>query len=136
MNQSILLSEWKSRQVLPSPPEAPKEPTTISTRAAALTRTESYASSTVPPVDASMTVDPSMTSAATAPPYSLPPRPRSPTPDVDVDAERGTPEAEGGAEEEAREDESQAIVVQLEKGVPRWQGFENIGWNTTLTQVS
>jgi chromatin structure-remodeling complex subunit RSC1/2 len=63
-------------------------------------------------------------------------RPRSPSPDVDVDGERGTPEPEVGAEEEARDEESQGIISQLEKGVPRWEGLEDIGWCETLSAVS
>jgi chromatin structure-remodeling complex subunit RSC1/2 len=63
-------------------------------------------------------------------------RPRSPSPEIDVDGERGTPEPDFGPEEEAKDEESQGIISQLEKGVPRWAGLEDIGWCDTLNQVS
>lgn len=62
-------------------------------------------------------------------------RPRSPSPDADVDVERGTPEPEGPVEEEARDEESQAIITQLERGLPRWEGLEDVGWNESIPEV-
>jgi chromatin structure-remodeling complex subunit RSC1/2 len=63
-------------------------------------------------------------------------RPRSPTPDMDVDVERGTPEPEGGVEEEARDEDSQAIIAQLERGLPRWPGLEDVGWSDDIPEVT
>jgi hypothetical protein len=62
------------------------------------------------------------TSAPTPGPFFRPvaPRPRSPSPEMDIDVRRGTLEPEVGVnEEEAREDETLAIISQLEKGLPR-----------------
>lgn len=35
-----------------------------------------------------------------------------------------------------RDDESDEIVRVLEKGLPRWEGFENIGWMGNVGHVS
>ena len=40
----------------------------------------------------------------------------------------GTPEPEGGIDETARDEEGEAIVQQLERGLPRWQGLGDQGW--------
>jgi chromatin structure-remodeling complex subunit RSC1/2 len=73
---------------------------------------------------------------ATPPPFrTVAPRPRSPSAEVDIDGERGTPDPDAAAEEDARDEDSHAIVSQLEKGVPRWQGLEDVGFNEDLTVV-
>jgi len=46
--------------------------------------------------------------------------------DVDVG---GTPEPEGmGADDMARDGESDLVVQQLERGLPRWEGLADFGW--------
>ena len=46
--------------------------------------------------------------------------------DVDVG---GTPEPENmGADDMARDGESDLVVQQLERGLPRWEGFGDFGW--------
>lgn len=52
--------------------------------------------------------------------------------DVDVG---GTPEPENTAPESARDGESDEIVRQLEKGLPRWEGFAGVGWTQNLAAV-
>jgi chromatin structure-remodeling complex subunit RSC1/2 len=50
------------------------------------------------------------------------------SPDMDVDV-GGTPEPETmGADDMARDGESDLIVQQLERGLPRWEGFGDFGW--------
>jgi len=57
---------------------------------------------------------------------SSPPRMSSPDMDVDVG---GTPEPESmGADDMAHDGESDLIVQQLERGLPRWEGFGDFGW--------
>jgi chromatin structure-remodeling complex subunit RSC1/2 len=57
---------------------------------------------------------------------SSPPRMSSPDMDVDVG---GTPEPEGmGADDMARDGESDLVVQQLERGLPRWEGLGDFGW--------
>ncbi|KAI0034332.1 hypothetical protein K488DRAFT_9522, partial [Vararia minispora EC-137] len=53
--------------------------------------------------------------------------PRLPSPDMDIDV-GGTPEPEGGMDETARDEEGEAIIQQLERGLPRWQGLGEEGW--------
>ena len=62
-----------------------------------------------------------------------PDRPHSPEMEVDVG---GTPEPEVVAQETARDGESEEIVRQLEKGLPRWEGFADVGWAEGITPVS
>jgi hypothetical protein len=50
------------------------------------------------------------------------------SPDMDVDV-GGTPEPENmGADDMARDGESDLVVQQLERGLPRWEGFGDFGW--------
>jgi chromatin structure-remodeling complex subunit RSC1/2 len=52
------------------------------------------------------------------------------SPDMDVDV-GGTPEPEGmGADDMARDGESDLVVQQLERGLPRWEGLgaQDFGW--------
>lgn len=66
-------------------------------------------------------------------PPSSPERPSTPEPDVDVG---GTPEPEAVSYETARDGESDAIVRQLERGLPRWEGFADVGWAEDISMVS
>lgn len=62
-----------------------------------------------------------------------PSRPITPEPEFDVG---GTPEPETSAQDMALDGESDAIVQQLEKGLPRWEGFEETGWSDDIPEVS
>ncbi len=48
----------------------------------------------------------------------------------------GTPEPEVVAQDTARDGESEEIVRQLEKGLPRWEGLADVGWADNITPVS
>lgn len=52
--------------------------------------------------------------------------------DVDIG---GTPEPEGPSHDAARDPESDEIVQQLEKGLPRWEGFADVGWMNEVDPV-
>lgn len=52
--------------------------------------------------------------------------------DVDVG---GSPEPETTAQDMALDGESDAIVQQLEKGLPRWEGFADVGWANDIPEV-
>jgi hypothetical protein len=57
---------------------------------------------------------------------SSPPRMSSPDMDVEVG---GTPEPESmGADDMARDGESDLVVQQLERGLPRWENLGDFGW--------
>jgi len=50
------------------------------------------------------------------------------SPDMDVDV-GGTPEPENmGADDMARDGESDLVVQQLERGLPRWDASGDFGW--------
>ena len=50
------------------------------------------------------------------------------SPDMDVEV-GGTPEPENmGADDMARDGESDLVVQQLERGLPRWEAFGDFGW--------
>ncbi|KAH9060710.1 hypothetical protein EDB87DRAFT_1613452 [Lactarius vividus] len=64
--------------------------------------------------------------ASTSNQPSSPPRMSSPDMDVDVG---GTPEPESmGVDDMARDGESDLVVQQLERGLPRWEGLGDAGW--------
>lgn len=52
--------------------------------------------------------------------------------DVDIG---GTPEPEGPSHDTTRDPESDEIVQQLEKGLPRWEGFADVGWMNEVDPV-
>lgn len=47
----------------------------------------------------------------------------------------GTPEPETVAMETALDGEGDVIVQQLERGLPRWEGFADVGWSQDIPQV-
>ena len=132
--------EWRERAVLPTPPEGLPPTSAQATHGVPLTqepatpaasspaKVSSASPKRVPPAES---VTPA-TTAATPAPAKSPDRQLSPEMDVDVG---GTPEPETAAQEMALDSESDAIVQQLEKGLPRWEGFAEIGWNTTIAKV-
>ncbi|EKM60679.1 uncharacterized protein PHACADRAFT_246748 [Phanerochaete carnosa HHB-10118-sp] len=72
-----------------------------------------------------------------APPTRATAVPRTPerqmTPEIDVDG-GGSPEPETTAQDMALDGESDAIVQQLEKGLPRWEGFADVGWANDIPE--
>lgn len=166
--KGILVSEWKSRQVLPTPrdspppespqkkhqptpPPAPPAPSSTSTSAPPAAPTSQpvpTTRSTTATAAGQSQPTPTTVTATTATPApvastsALPPlaaRPRSPSPELDV--ERSSPEpdhepeTEGtGEEEAARDEDSSAIIAQLERSLPGWQGLEDVGWNENIRE--
>ncbi|KAI0344044.1 hypothetical protein BDW22DRAFT_1412656 [Trametopsis cervina] len=128
--RALLDKEWRARTTLPTPadglpatsaqahhgvplPTLPKPAATPATNTAAPT----------PPV-----AGPSTIKRAEASTYSAKMDPeRASSPDMDVDV-GGTPEPDAGPMEAALDGESDAIVQQLERSLPRWTGFEEVGW--------
>ncbi|KAI0666207.1 hypothetical protein C8Q78DRAFT_994933 [Trametes maxima] len=145
--KGILESEWKQRSALPTPPASapPSSAQKVHAqkdqkeRAAAppipsktqptpqVQKTSVKASAPIP-----MDVDPTPQGSSQPTPAAGAKSPeRPPSPDVDVDI-GGTPEPEVGAHDGARDGESDEIVRQLEKGLPRWEGFADVGWTDDL----
>lgn len=160
--KGILHSEWSQRSVLPAPPTpapptqkanaskdhkeraaAPQPPPKSQTIAASSSTSQSR-SSTKPtspslvdqtpiptPMHVSLSqsreVKEAIASAATPEVES--------SQDMDVDI-GGTPEPEPVTQDLARDGESEEIIRQLEKGLPRWEGFADVGWAEDLSPVS
>ena len=161
--QTALETEWKKRPVLPatrsSPPpssaqkvhgdaavEAKEEPGTPASATPALPTPAALP--TTAPV---RTITPAYQNNAAAPAAStstshyrpVPIRPKStqriPSPDADVDAvspESDGQDDDGAAFQAERDPQSEEIVKQLEKGLPRWPGFGEEGWMKEVHPVS
>lgn len=61
---------------------------------------------------------------------------------MDVDVQGMSPEPDGQADATAgpsagqdRDGDSEAIIRQLEKSLPSWEGFGDLGWMSEVTQV-
>ncbi|KAI0307427.1 hypothetical protein B0F90DRAFT_1673495 [Multifurca ochricompacta] len=148
--KSTFENEWKLRTVLPmptrtSPPPTsaqkvhgqvanhqppPETPITSAPPAALVAPAKSASQQAPTPIGTSSTsaVDspaPQQLSTSNQQPSS-PPRMSSPDMDVDVG---GTPEPEGiGVDDMARDGESDLVVQQLERGLPRWENLGDFGW--------
>jgi hypothetical protein len=158
LTQSAFENEWRARTVLPPPPRTSPPPTSAQKVHGHLAIQQPQPDRVATPTPGSVALTPSVNSAAAAtqqqPPTkaetpsaptteplapqqttasassqqqpSSPPRMSSPDMDVDVG---GTPEPETlGADDMAHDGESDLIVQQLERGLPRWEGFGDFGW--------
>ncbi|KAH9927429.1 uncharacterized protein BXZ73DRAFT_48932 [Epithele typhae] len=145
--KGILLTEWKRRPILPPPPTTPSQKPhakKVQKERAAATPTPANAPptpSTSQPLpkpstsSSAMDVDPHTSSSRpqskqTAAKLRTPDHPSSSDIEVDVG---GTPEPEPVAPDAAREGEGDEIVRQLEKSLPRWEGFADVGWAEGLS---
>ncbi|KZT64027.1 hypothetical protein DAEQUDRAFT_733167 [Daedalea quercina L-15889] len=144
--KAMLETEWKRRSVLPTPRGSPPPSSAQKTHAAAsgstaprpaqqpaattaTAKAASRPSLTVQPQAAAPTPAPPTQAAAPAPapaPAAKSPE-RHSSPEMDVDV-GGTPEPEGPSHDGTRDAEADEIVRQLEKGLPRWEGFGDAGW--------
>ncbi|KAI0271698.1 hypothetical protein BC834DRAFT_860890 [Gloeopeniophorella convolvens] len=147
--KSMFESEWKLRTVLPAatrsspppssaqkvhgqvaaqqpapvPPAAPAQPAAPASPAKP---TPQPAPAQPGPSSTPAVASPAPQRASTSNQPSSPPRTSSPDMDVEVG---GTPEPENmGADDMARDGESDLVVQQLERGLPRWEGPSDFGW--------
>ncbi|KAI0662365.1 hypothetical protein C8Q70DRAFT_957817 [Cubamyces menziesii] len=143
--KGILENEWKQRPVLPPPPTSAPSSSAQKVhakkdqqeRAAASPAPTAHAQTAAPaqkasfkaPAPSAMNVDPTPQGSSQPTEASVADRPASPEVDVDIG---GTPEPEVGGRDSARDGESDEIVRQLEKGLPRWEGFADVGWAEDL----
>ncbi|KAL5518380.1 hypothetical protein ACEPAH_62 [Sanghuangporus vaninii] len=154
--KDLMESEWKKRSVLPTPPEAPPEssPQKLSSKAAQSTASSSRVHPTTSATKTSHTAKPTKSSTTPVPPAvtaissaaaaaSAPPatpslaHSQSQDMDMDVDVGGGPSDNEGEAENYGysgpmstvtRDAESDDIVWQLERALPRWEGYGDKGW--------
>ncbi|PIL30846.1 hypothetical protein GSI_07014 [Ganoderma sinense ZZ0214-1] len=118
---------------------APPPPAKSQTIAASSSKSQSRSSTkpaSPPHVDQSPVPSPTHVSQSQSNDVKKEPTPakaKAPTPEVDLPQDMdvdigGTPEPEPVMQDLARDNESQDIIRQLEKGLPRWQGFADVGW--------
>ncbi|KAG6817288.1 hypothetical protein H0H87_010630 [Tephrocybe sp. NHM501043] len=155
--KTLLETEWKNKSFLPAtrsspPPSSAQKVHKVVVEESSAASTSSSAStpapapvSAPPPVQAPpRVVTPAVrrtpiptASSSTSHAKPVPIRPRSHlTPEMDVDIM-----SENGQGNEAptaiyRDQESDEIVKQLEKGLPRWPGLGEEGWSEEVSQVS
>ncbi|TFK84868.1 hypothetical protein K466DRAFT_664886 [Polyporus arcularius HHB13444] len=143
--KGILENEWRARSVLPPPPPSPatsapqdaqpkKEPKERAAATPAPVRSHSSAKlqpAPAAPPRAHVNATPSTSSQVKEVVKQKSPE-RSASPDMDVDI-GGTPEPELTGHDAARDGESEEIVRQLEKSLPRWEGFDDVGWAEDIT---
>ncbi|KAI0761651.1 hypothetical protein BD413DRAFT_588501 [Trametes elegans] len=148
--KGMLESEWRQRSVLPTPPTSAPSSSAQKVhaqkeqheRAAAPATSAKSSSQSAPQTQKALSSTPAPAAMNVAPTPPRPPQPteaaaapRSPeraaSPDVDVDV-GGSPEPELAAPGGTRDSESDEIVQQLEKGLPRWEGFADAGWAEDL----
>lgn len=117
--QTLLETEWRKRPFLPAPRSSPPPSSAQKVHQAEETAVEEKPA----PVP--------VQSRSTAGPLNPTPMPRQSTPDVDV--EIMSPDSDGGGEDDNpmpvdRDPLSEEIARNLERGLPRWAGFHELGW--------
>ncbi|KAG8220643.1 hypothetical protein J3R82DRAFT_2911 [Butyriboletus roseoflavus] len=152
--KSVLETEWQKRPVLPAPrhsppPSSPQKVHGTLPTAPPQSDPSKFTHLIAKPRSAAEAAAPASgsTTANTHPPQKLAPRRGTPPArpslpemmDVDVQAMSPEPDsqvdttASAGAGED-RDGDSEAIIRQLEKSLPRWEGFGDLGWMSEVTQ--
>ncbi|KIK92078.1 hypothetical protein PAXRUDRAFT_830304 [Paxillus rubicundulus Ve08.2h10] len=144
MLKNVLETEWQKRSVLPAPRHSPppsspqKVHGTLPAAPPQLKTTQSAGSPTKPgaadakPAAATSSTSPQVPKPATRLSTPL----QAPSPEIDIDINVMSPELDGHIEDvvmgsvagEEGNGDSEAIIRQLEKSLPRWEGFGNLGW--------
>lgn len=119
--------EWRARPLLPAPPE--KLPASSAQVRHGVPIPPQQQPPDVSAAATAQTAGPSTPAQVSAAAPKSPERQTSPEMDVDVG---GTPEPETTA----MDGESDAIVQQLERSLPRWEGFAGVGWSHGIPTVS
>ncbi|KIJ60553.1 hypothetical protein HYDPIDRAFT_117086 [Hydnomerulius pinastri MD-312] len=147
--KNVLETEWQKRSVLPAPrhsppPSSPQKVHGTLPAPPPQSRMAQPAGSFSKPRAADAT--PIATSNTGA--QALKPTPRLSTPhqasspDIDIDVNGMSPEPDGQTEDvgmgsvtgEERDGDSEAIIRQLEKSLPRWEGFGDLGWMSEVSK--
>ncbi|KAH7884088.1 hypothetical protein F5I97DRAFT_1813837 [Phlebopus sp. FC_14] len=148
--KNVLETEWQKRSVLPTPrhsppPSSPQKvhrthttaasrPDTAQTAGPSTKQSASDSKPTAP--STSVVQDPKLTRLTT------PQQASSPDVDLDIDVNGMSPEPEGQPEDigtgsvvgEGRDGDNEAIIRQLEKSLPRWEGFGDLGWMSEVSK--
>jgi chromatin structure-remodeling complex subunit RSC1/2 len=141
--KGLLETEWRKRTILPIPRTSPPPSAPQKVHAAVM---EPPAPSPQPPRAATPVVQrpaaqpmQTITTQLRHTPIRPIRSPRPPSPDLDVDVNSATPDPDGTGEDIVpmeRDVGSEEIVRQLEKGLPRWEGFGESGWMADVGPVS
>ncbi|KAG6885504.1 hypothetical protein C0993_000754 [Termitomyces sp. T159_Od127] len=154
--ETLLETEWKKKSILPpirsSPPpsSAQKVHKVVEEEESSTTSVSAAPTPTAPPTPAPVlaprVVAPATrstpipaASTSTAPPTYVKPVPIRPKSRLSPDMVVDIMSEDGGHDVPAaipRDQESEEIVKQLEKGLPPWPGFGEEGWSEDISQVS
>ncbi len=155
LRQDVMRTEWKKQTVLPTPRDSPP-PEDPSKKVAPVASSSSAKIDAHPeptkPIPVATKTTPPKAAAKPAPVPVPPPATTSAqnggnSSDVDMDVgDRSDGDGDGDGDGEnmtedmgltySRDPESDEIVRQLERGLPRWEGFGNKGWSENLSLVS
>ncbi|KAI0697178.1 hypothetical protein BC835DRAFT_1270780 [Cytidiella melzeri] len=128
----LLDKEWRARTTLPPPPEGLPATSAQVHHNVPLPKTENaIVVAHIPSTAIPQAAGPSNARRMATPIPRSPERPSSPDMDVDVG---GTPEPETMPMEMALDGECDAIVQQLERSLPRWEGFADVGWSQDIPE--
>lgn len=143
----MLETEWQKRPLLPAPRHSPPPSSPQKVHGTL----PSAPPQPVPSQSTHLPAKPSTSAEQTAPvPNTRPHAPQRGTPPghpsspemMDVDVQGMSPEPDphadataGAPAGEDRDGDSEAIVRQLEKTLPRWDGFGDLGWMSEASQV-
>ncbi|EGN94159.1 hypothetical protein SERLA73DRAFT_96993 [Serpula lacrymans var. lacrymans S7.3] len=151
--KTILEAEWQKRSILPiprhsPPPSSPQKvhgiipaPVPESTTVQITSSVNNQKTTPVGPAPASLSINAEVRTQKPFHPRSKSPQQVS-SPDMEVDVSGMSPEPEGQTEDinigtgvsEERDAESDEIVKQLEKGLPKWEGFGDSGWMSEVSK--
>ncbi|KAH7909756.1 hypothetical protein BJ138DRAFT_1154503 [Hygrophoropsis aurantiaca] len=137
--KTMLQTEWQKRSVLPAPRHSPPPSSAQKVHGTVPAASVPQASTTQAPPRTAVpnlgtTSTPALQTPKPATRHQSPLQPSSP--DVDVDVSGMSPEPEGQSEDitmgsgggEESSGINEEIVRQLEKSLPRWEGFGDLGW--------
>jgi chromatin structure-remodeling complex subunit RSC1/2 len=152
--KSVLETEWQKRPVLPTPrhsppPSSPQKvhgtlptaPPQLHPSQSSLSTAKLRATAEAPALASGSMSTITLATPKPAPRRGTPPvHPSSPD-TMDVDVQGMSPDPDGQADTTAgpsagqdRDGDSEAIVRQLEKSLPRWEGFGDLGWMSEVAQ--
>ncbi|KAF8548751.1 hypothetical protein OG21DRAFT_1422510 [Imleria badia] len=148
--KNVLETEWQKRPVLPTPRHSPPPSSPQKVHGSLPSAPPQFdpSKSTHPTAKPRATAEASGSMATTThpPPKAAPRRGTPPiqpsSPDMmDVDVQGMSPDPDGQADTTAgpsagqdRDGDSEAIIRQLEKSLPSWEGFGDLGWMSEVTQ--
>ncbi|KAH7925669.1 hypothetical protein BV22DRAFT_416009 [Leucogyrophana mollusca] len=142
--KTILQTEWQKRSVLPAPRHSPPPSSAQKVHGTVPASAPQPNTAQAPPGTAVPNLaTASGTALQTPKPATRHKSPLQPlSPDIDIDVSGLSPEPEGQGEDitmgsgggEERGGNNEEIVRQLEKSLPRWEGFGELGWMSEVSK--